>query len=119
MCNTGTYNVMLLFYFYSHLALPSINQLRQTNTGTDLKLICTSNMAPPTNITWFKNDEVLDIDGHNTKMTLFGWERSWSYFNIILTIMYDSIDSVVGTYTCQTANEFGISSREIMFQGEA
>ena len=74
-------------------------------------------MAPPTNITWFRNDEVLDIDGNNTKMTLFVGERSWSYFDSILTIRYDFIDSVVGTYTCQTANEFGISSEEIVIQG--
>ena len=51
------------------------------------------------------------------KMTLFGGERSWSYFDSILTIRYDFIDSVVGTYTCQTANEFGISSEEIVIQG--
>ena len=75
-------------------------------------------MAPPTNITWFRNDEVLDIDGNSTKMTIFGGERSWSYFDIILTIRYDSIDGVVGNYTCQTANEFGISSEEIVIQGE-
>ena len=116
VCNIGTYNVMILPYFYSYLAPPSIYQLRQTSTGTHLKLICRSHTAPPTNITWFRNDEVLDIDRNNTKMTLFGGRRSSSYFDIILTIIYDSIDSVVGTYTCQTANKFGISSKEI--QGE-
>ena len=104
--------------YCSHLDLPSIYQLRQTNTGTDLKLICRSSRAPPTNITWFRNDEVLDIDGNSTKMTIFGRWRSSSYFDIVLTIIYNSIDSVVGTYTCQTANNFGISSEEIVIQGE-
>ena len=111
---------MLLAYFCSHLDLPSIYQLRQTNTGTDhtVKLICRSYRAPPTNITWFRNDEVLDIDGNSTEMTIFGGSRSSSYFDIVLTIIYDSVDSVVGTYTCQTANKFGISSKEIVIQGE-
>ena len=51
-------------------------------------------------------------------MTVSVTNRRHSYFDIALSITYDSPDSVIGTYTCQTANNFGIDSEKIEFQGE-
>ena len=98
------------------LALPSISLIRQVNSGTShtAKIICTSQTVPPTNITWFRNDEILDIDGNSTEMTVSVNNRRSSYFDITLTIIYDFPDSVVGTYTCQIANDI----KRIEFQGE-
>ena len=103
------------------LALPSISLIQQVNSGMDhtAKIICASQSVPPTNITWFRNDEILDIDGNSTEMTVSVTNRQLSYFDITLTITYDSPNEEIGTYyTCQTANNFGMDSEIVEFQGE-
>ena len=103
------------------LALPSISLIQQINSGNDhtAKIICTSQNTPPTYITWFRNDEILDIDENSTEMTVSVTDRQLSYFDITLTITYDFPDEEIGTYyTCQIANNFGMDSERIEFQGE-
>ena len=113
--NNYCYDVIALF-----LALPYISLIRQVNSGIyhTAKIICTSQSAPPTNITWYR-DEVLDIDGNSTEMTVSVTNRQHSYFDITLTVTYDSPDEEIGSYyTCQTANNFGMDSERIEFQGK-
>ena len=92
----------------------------QVNSGTDhtAKIICTSQNVPPTNITWFRNDEILDIDGNSTEMTIFVTNRQSSYFEITLVIICDSPGNIGDIYTCLIANELGMDYEEIEVQGE-
>ena len=82
-----------------------------------IKFICKSRNVPPTNITWLRNDEILDIDGNSTEKTISVTNRQLSYFEITLTIC-DSPDNIGGIYTCLIANELGMDSEEIEVQGE-
>ena len=51
-------------------------------------------------------------------MTVSITNRYTSYFDITLSIC-DSPDNIVGVYTLQVANQFGIDSAELEVQGEA
>ena len=51
-------------------------------------------------------------------MTVSVTIRYASYYDIILYIC-DSPDNIVGVYTLQVANQFGMDSAELEVQGEA
>ena len=77
---------------------------------------CTSDGSPPTNVTWYKNEEVLEGSDTYQMVQILTNAATATFDNLL--VVYTEPASVLGTYSCFIENTISPSTQEsITFEG--
>ena len=85
----------------------SISQLEYSTGNGLLTLTCKTRNSPPSIIRWYRDNNLLDIDGSDYNMSVSVTNRHNSRFNIQL-IVCGTVENMVGTYKCEAGNRHGM-----------
>ena len=96
---------------------PSISGLNySSSSNTSITLVINTRNAPPSNIKWYRDGTLVDINGNSTDMSVRVTNRQSSYFEIALKIC-DSPDNIVGNYRCEVGNRLGNDTQSYSIEG--
>lgn len=101
---------------YCFIAAPVVTGLYQTAPPKRFAILCTSTNSPATIVVWTKEGRRLTKDGGTYRLTQIVTDRRASTYDNIFTPT-GTLDSVVGSYTCNVSNRFGYSSKSISIRG--
>ena len=105
-------------YFPHAVAVGIVSLQESINFSSAFVINCTSDGSPPTNVTWYKNEEALESsDTYQMVQTLTN--AATATFDNLLEVYTDPA-TVLGTYSCFIENSISPSTQEIItFEGRA
>ena len=68
-----------------------------------LKIVCSTKDAPPTQISWYKDNVLLNVTEDNVSMSTIVTDPRISGYNIYL-LVDDVPDNIIGTYSISVGN---------------
>ena len=100
-----------------HAVAVGIVSLQECSTFSSAFVInCTSDGSPPTNVTWYKNEEVLEGSDAYQMVQILTNAATATFDNLL--VVYTDPENVLGAYFCFIENSISPSTGEnITFEG--
>ena len=102
---------MYIFIYLFLIAYVTITDLqRSLYHGNILNIVCTSGSYPPTTITWYKDNDPINMT--NVSMTATIINQLNSSYDITL-LVDDVLDNLIGTYSVVVGNDLQTTNRTL------
>ena len=103
------YNVMLHFLYL--VPILQANSLQRTYGSSQqhlssLVITTTTRSSPPTEITWYRNNEAIDFTHDNASVSTYITNRESAFYTIALTLKNEP-ENMVGNYSARIGNARG------------
>ncbi len=93
---------------------PSMYYLEHYTNSSSTSFLAKTSGSPPTNITIYKDNERIDINKSSLiQMETTITNRRSSNYSIIFSIICDTPENIIGEYTVEIGNQFGLDNDTI------